>query len=379
MTPAPLSPERAPAKEAPRATGRREAPAAEDTVARRGIGNVASALALLLLGCCTLQGCGGGEVDDSADAQTKSPHYPPWIVLPAGCKSKQTDRCVSACVLPVDELVEELLSLGPLVTASVPVWGKTGGVLQVGTGAEPCVELPGEGYCSPPTLAGVHHELGIGPDCYDPVHSALRTSTDSDYFPTWAACWATAPGTWADWCVRVAARRAIWIWGRLTLPSAGLPHMGGLMMLGEFQEPGYIPPYCLQTTPAGLVGRYRLAIDLPATTATETLQAHAEIQYDEPTTTWRLHINGVPATADWHLADQDATALVIGDGFLDFELAVTHVPTGATANVPVHLDSVASRLEGTLGPLGLGGAGLEAGTGKLVLHACVNEAYPGPC
>ena len=139
-----------------------------------------------------------------------------------------------------------------------------------------------------------------------------------------------------------------------------------------------VDDFCLQTTPAGLVGHYRLDLTVAsAAPGVEPARGHAEIQRDAATDTWTLHVTDVPAAGGWQLADQDAAALSVGDGFLDFALAFANAATGETTTVAVHLDSVASRLDGSFAPAG--GAAAAGPVGTLVLRACVNEDYPGPC
>jgi len=148
--------------------------------------------------------------------------------------------------------------------------------------------------------------------------------------------------------------------------------------LGSTGLSAEVDDFCLQTTPAGLIGHYRLDLTVAsAAPSAEPARGHAEIQHDAASDTWTLHVADVPEAPGWQLADQDAAALAIGDGFVDFALAFANAATGETASVAVHLDSVASRLDGSSAPAG--GAAAAGPAGTLVLQACVNDDYPGPC
>lgn len=181
--------------------------------------------------------------------------------------------------------------------------------------------------------------------------------------------------------------RRLWIdtWVRRPGKSLGQPLYPTAREDGESAFPHFHGRnYCLQTTPAGLVGHYRLELQFGGF---PQLRGQAQVSHDADTDTWTLNLPkaatvdqeaNCPNCADvspWRLDAQNASQIDIGDGHIAFDLTLRHADTGQTRTVRARLDSVQSRLEGTFAPTD----GSAEPTGKLTLHACVNEDFPGPC
>jgi len=209
---------------------------------------------------------------------------------------------------------------------------------------------------------------------------AIRVAVDDpELFPMVESCSGPPCCEPATCCPSIATGRSLWVWGVVDRASDNSLWLNVLVRPGSPIGSGY----CLQTTPAGLLGHYRAEVRLAGKLA---LQGRAEMKRDAESETWSLLVSnanpvtpttnpGAPMPAPWQLDDQNATDIEIGDGEISLSFRLRHADTNKEITVRAELDSIRSRLVGPFAPTN----GSAEPTGTLTLQACVNEDFPGPC